>query len=140
MNQRKMVKTLGYQAMKEISVNFNNVMKLEALVNFARTLNVEGTVNLRISRMGEGMTEIKTLEHPDEIAKKDIALTMCLLGYNHPLQSWAEKEKIAEAARKLVSYDQGYKKVVGSTRSGHRWISNYRITCTGIGSLGHSLI
>ena len=64
------MKTLGYQAMKEISVNFNNVMKLEALVNYALTLHFEGTVNLWISRMGEGMTEIKTREHPDEIAKK----------------------------------------------------------------------
>ena len=73
------MKTLGYQVMKEISVNFNNVMKLEALVNFARTLNVEGTVNLRISRMGEGMTEIKTQEHPDEIAKKTLPLPcVCL--------------------------------------------------------------
>ena len=93
----------------------NNVMELEALVNYELTLNVEGTVNLRINKMGEGMTEIKTREHPDEIAKKDITLTTCLLGYNHSLKLWAEKEKIAEAARKLVSHD-----ITAVTRRAHR--------------------
>ena len=37
----------------------NNVTELEALINYALTLSVEGTVNLRISRTGEGMIEIK---------------------------------------------------------------------------------
>lgn len=109
----------------------NGVTPLDALMNYALTLNVEGTLNLRATRTGEGTMEIKKRRQADEIARKDIALTACLLGYNHPLRSWAEKEKIAQAASKLVSYDQGYKKV---TRSLHRWISNYTNALTSIGS------
>jgi len=40
-------------------------------------------------------------------------LTTLLMGYDLPMNSWAEKQRIALAACTLVSYDQGFKTIVG---------------------------
>ncbi len=88
----------------------------EELVNYALTLDVEGTAarGLRPSRDGEGTIELSNKKQLDSHGQLLIVVfAVNSMGYNNPQNSKATKKAIALAAATLVSYDLGYKKVLG---------------------------
>ena len=102
----------------------HNFTSNEALVNYALTLRVEETVGARPSRFGEGNVAMTDAKQANEYTRNYIMLTAFKMGYGQPELSYAARERIAVAACTLISYDHGYKKVVGTT-SVHRWLNKF---------------
>ena len=63
-----------------------------SLIEYALTLDVEGTMEQRQNRTGEGCIKIKKRLQPDENTHTFMMLTALSMGYDLPTNSWAEKQ------------------------------------------------
>jgi hypothetical protein len=102
----------------------NQLTPQEQLVNYALTLDVEGTAacGFRPSHDGEGSVELMNKKQLDSHGRLLIVVyAVNSMGYNNAQNYIATKIAIALAAATIVSYDLGYKKVLGKIRV-NEWI------------------
>jgi len=90
------------------------------------TLDVSGTVvrDVRMQRSGEGTIKLNDKRQADAIHHQNILIAAWHLGYKAN-KTWAEQQCIALAACTVVSYDSGFKKVLGKTQV-HIWLKDIK--------------
>jgi hypothetical protein len=96
----------------------------EQLINYALTVDVEGTAahGFRLAQSGQDAVILNDKKQLDGHSRMLIVVyAINSMDYKNPMHSNTTRRTIALAAATLMSYDKGYKKVLGKTRL-EEWI------------------